>query len=327
MELRTHNDLNESENRAQCLLFEPFMKKNLQLVKNDCKYSLPTDICEDEFTSMKFKQLQAKLNKYNSDLWTKTNKPYNHYLQSLIYKNNTKSKKTIFDLTHYRNIENETVNGIPMISLYEALDEFQSISNVQLKFVQSQVGDTLKVFKKEKILSYNVLKKVNCFNNQTIYPLLYGLVPAKKVLDLECMVMHIITHLNETAPDREYDFLEGELETLLLEYWRLHSQDLKMFDKSKLKSFHEQSNAIFRYTCFQLFNLNESMKDQKNSSSIRNNIVAPLSKHMAKIHPEENIQHCTYCTYDCTYIGIVRFTLVGNLHVPGVCRKIVIAGR
>lgn len=95
------------------------------------------------------------------------------------------------------------------------------------------------------------------------------------------MVLSIVNHMNETEPTREYDFLEGELETLLLEYWRLQSIDLKNIDKGKMKNIHTHFNETFNYTCTLLLKLNENF----NENALQREKTTVMASSLAMVHP------------------------------------------
>jgi len=51
----------------------------------------------------------------------------------------------------------------------------------------------------------------------------------------------MVQHMDEHDPNRSYDFEEGELETMLLEYWRVQCVDLQTVDVKKYKTFFQRN--------------------------------------------------------------------------------------
>jgi len=279
--LRMHRELVESENRLQCSLLEPFMKKNLELARNK-NFKLSNTDDSTYYTSTEFKQVQSKFSKYDNSI----KKPIpSIFVKSLIY-NNQLNVPIVFNLHHYKNLESEVLNGIAMVSLYSALWQYEKSYNHKLRFAKSKVGDTLKLFNKKKFLSNNVLQTCNSFDDQTIYPLVYGMVPEKFLIELEYFVLTMVHHMNDQEPVRVYDFMEGELETILLECWRLQSVDLQTLDCKKFKNFKPHFDISFKYTCHQLTELSKNFN--KNNVKEKNKII--LSG-VATVDPIENLEN------------------------------------
>lgn len=96
------------------------------------------------------------------------------------------------------------------------------------------MGSTLRQYDKYPLLGSNTLKQCNSFKDLTVYPMYYGYVPEIMLIQLDYYIMTILGVLNERYPHRTHDFLEGELEILMMELWYLCSTDMQKIDEKKL---------------------------------------------------------------------------------------------
>jgi len=125
-----------------------------------------------------------------------------------------------------------------MVNLYDALKSFEKKHQYTIKFVKSNLGDALKRYTANRDICWDVVHlESNTEEDLLKYRLCYGAIPDKYILELEMIVCRLLlsklyndskisTDNVKQLVNKNYDFLEGELELLVFNYWQKSTRDM-----------------------------------------------------------------------------------------------------
>jgi len=117
--LRPRTQLVGAENRLQCDLSEPYMKRKLEYAKSK-PHTVNVNRADAYYTSTEFQQTQSKI---STHVYPVKIPMTSNYVKSLIYYKS--DAPIIMELTDYKHLKSETINGIEMVSLYHALHQYE----------------------------------------------------------------------------------------------------------------------------------------------------------------------------------------------------------
>jgi len=107
-----------------------------------------------------------------------------------------------------------------------------------------------------------------------LYELCYGYVPNKYLLEFFFLVHKLV----ESRDDKPYDIVEGEIEMLMLSYWKLESQDLKFYNENVSRATRKD---LLLYVLNRL---------KKKSDSVSSNLINSM---LFLLDPQEPKQRIT----------------------------------
>lgn len=133
-----------------------------------------------------------------------------------------------------------------MVNLYKALHEFENKHNCKFTFLPSSIGRCLIEYTENADLD---LDPVHSVSNNVLdvmrYPLRNGLIPEKYWLDLELFLSSVFLKNNyfdsestrriETETVVQFNFIEGEIEALVFDFWRRSTIDLIYYNENKFR--------------------------------------------------------------------------------------------
>ncbi|XP_008180825.2 uncharacterized protein LOC100572365 isoform X2 [Acyrthosiphon pisum] len=146
-----------------------------------------------------------------------------------------------------------------MVNLYKALHVFEHKHNCKFKFLPSSIGKCLIEYTENADLDLDPLHSVsNNVLDVLRYPLRYGLIPEKYWLDLEMFLESVFLKNNyfdsestrrvetESGDDTvvQFNFIEGEIEALVFDYWSRSTIDLMYYDESESR---QDLKGLLRY--------------------------------------------------------------------------------
>jgi len=108
-----------------------------------------------------------------------------------------------------------------------ALQKIEKINDTNISIQPSQLGETLKTYTINK-LNFPVIENMssNYKHDIMLYDLTYGYIPTVYLPELEILIKRLV----KSRTSQSYDIIEGELEMLVLGYWKLDTQDLKHYN-------------------------------------------------------------------------------------------------
>ncbi|KAF0707240.1 Uncharacterized protein FWK35_00035663, partial [Aphis craccivora] len=206
----------------KCKYFIKNLKKYQSTAIVDTNYYMPHENNIDNY-------IENMKNKFKSLLYQPT--------RTSFYKKLVKSPEhfEVFSLKEgYINITAEK----GMVNLYDALKSFEKKQQYTIKFVKSNLGDALKRYTANRDVCWDVVHlESNTEEDLLKYRLCYGAIPDKYILELEMIICRLlVSKLNNKSKkstdnvkqlvNRDYDFLEGELELLVFNYWQKSTRDM-----------------------------------------------------------------------------------------------------
>lgn len=115
---------------------------------------------------------------------------------------------------------------VGMISIHDALHR---IDKNNVRFVKSILGDRLRLYSERRTEFDPIrLEGVNSKFDNASYELCYGYIPVNMSLDFQFLI-ETVTHVRH---NEAFDFLEGEVELILMALWQLTTTDLKNYDET-----------------------------------------------------------------------------------------------
>ncbi|CAI6368805.1 unnamed protein product [Macrosiphum euphorbiae] len=209
-----------------------------------------------------------------------------------------------------------------MVNLYKALHEFENKHNCKFTFLPSSIGRCLIEYTENADLD---LDPVHSVSNNVLdilrYPLRNGLIPEKYWLDLELFLSSVF--LNNNYFDSEstrrgktktvrFNFIEGEIEALVFDYWSRSTIDLICYNESKSRrDFKCLLQYLFQRLCFLyrlgtreegiglfLTNFKELAKFDLDKDIIPKNCLLFLKNNISKVWPYiENSDRNLWCAF------------------------------
>lgn len=139
----------------------------------------------------------------------------------------------VFYQDEYAKLQSKNICGVHVVSLSEVLEPFERQNNCKIRFARSKLGNQLRILSATRSLSNNIQLRCNSLNDAVLYPLSLGYIPKVRMSDLSRYLEYHLHALNKNRPKRDFDFQEGELDIMMLEYWRLETSDMENIPKNK----------------------------------------------------------------------------------------------
>lgn len=194
--------------------------------------------------------------------------------RTMFYKKLVKTPEEIFYLKEgYSNITVD--NG--MVNLFNALKSFEKKHKYKIKFVKSKLGDALKRYSANRDICWDVVHLESNSNEDLLkYKLCYGAIPDIYIVELETIVCRILlSKLNGNSQKskdntnqlkKSFDIIEGELELIIFQYWKLSTNDILLYKEHRNR---KKDKMVFCYMFKKLetniirhdFGVNKKQKD------------------------------------------------------------------